>query len=116
MGDIVQPVVAARVEIASRLIDVEAELRRLQLWQSEAPSAQALASTEPFAMDTLEFHQWLQFIFLPTLYGIIDADRPLPEQCAIAPMAEQAFRQSELGVKRLLELLRELDTLISENP
>ena len=57
-----------RTDVAEVLIDIEAELRRLGLWDAAPPPAEALASTEPFAIDTLTPPQWLQFIFLPTLY------------------------------------------------
>jgi uncharacterized protein YqcC (DUF446 family) len=32
------------------------------------PSTEALASDQPFCVDTLTLPRWLQFIFLPTLY------------------------------------------------
>ena len=45
----------------------------LPLWEKVSPSAAALASDEPFCIDTLTFPQWLQFIFLPTLYRMLEA-------------------------------------------
>ena len=53
-----------RSEIAAQLIDLEAGLRQLDLWSDEPPTAEALESEQPFAMDSLEFEEWLQFIFL----------------------------------------------------
>ncbi len=99
---------SAFVEIASLLIDIEAELRRLQLWDSEAPSAAALASTEPFCVDTLSFTQWLQFIFLPRMHALIAAAQLPPGRCEIKPLAEQYFSDSRLDV---LALLRAIDAL-----
>ena len=60
------------IQVKSLLVDIECELRVLGLWEDEAPSAEALASIEPFAVDTLSFSQWLQFIFVPKLYFIIE--------------------------------------------
>ena len=51
-------------QVVFLLKELEFTLQRLQLWQDDAPSEAALASTQPFALDTLEFHQWLQFIML----------------------------------------------------
>ena len=57
-------------EVAALLMAIEAQLRQLNLWEEEAPTAEALASSEPFAIDTLSFTQWLQFIFLPTMLKV----------------------------------------------
>ena len=48
-----------RTDIAEVLIDIEAQLRQLNLWQRVAPPEEALASTEPFCVDTLSLPQWL---------------------------------------------------------
>lgn len=104
---------ALRTEVASTLIDIEAELRQLDLWDREPPGQAALASTEPFAFDTLTLPQWLQFIFLPTLYTMIEEQRSLPGACAITPMAEEFFRGSGLATGALLEALAQVDALLS---
>ena len=49
-----------RTAIAAQLIDLEAALRQLNLWSDESPSQEALSSEQPFAMDSLEFEEWLQ--------------------------------------------------------
>ncbi|QFU76948.1 YqcC family protein [Halioglobus maricola] len=100
-------------EIAEVLIDVEAQLRQLSLWEKIAPSTEALASTEPFCVDTLTLPQWLQFVFLPTIYRMLDEQSPLPEKCSIAPMAEEYFRGSELSVGGLVAALQRVDQLIT---
>jgi len=102
-----------RTDIAALLIDVEAALRRLRLWDDEEPSAEALASTQPFAIDTLTFPQWLQFIFLPTMYRLLEQQAPLPERCGIAPMADEYFRNSALAGGDLVAALEGLDVLLS---
>jgi uncharacterized protein YqcC (DUF446 family) len=101
------------IEIASLLIDIEAELRRLNLWQSEPPSAAALASTEPFCIDTLRFEQWLQFIFLPRMRALANVERLPAGRCEIQPLAEQYFTDGGLAVADLIATLGRLDTLIN---
>lgn len=66
------------IRLAEILMDVEKELRELRLWESELPPPDALASTQPFAIDWLNFAQWLQFIFIPKLYLLIEERAPLP--------------------------------------
>lgn len=101
------------IEIAAVLIDVEAELRRLQQWQAEPPSAEALASTEPFCVDTLTFPQWLQFIFLPRMHALLAAQQLPPGKCGIAPLAEEYFGPLKLDSSALQRHLEQIDRLIS---
>ena len=100
-------------EIAAVLIDIEAQLRQLGLWQARPPPPEALASDQPFAVDTLTLSQWLQFIFLPTLYGMLERGETLPRECGIAPMAEEYFRGSGLATGQLLDALARVDALLS---
>ncbi|HEY3699862.1 MAG TPA: YqcC family protein [Spongiibacteraceae bacterium] len=101
------------IEIASLLIDIEAELRRLRQWQFEPPSAQALASTEPFCVDKLTFVQWLQFIFLPRMHALAAARQLPPGRCEIKPLAEEYFGDGKLDVGNLLRVIGELDAAIN---
>ena len=101
--------------IAEQLLLIEREMRAQELWDEAAPSTEALASTEPFAVDTLEFEQWLQWIFLPRMKMILEQDLPLPSASGIQEMAEMVFAQRNLGGKdrQLQVLLKEFDLLIS---
>ena len=102
-----------RTEVAEVLIDIEAQLRQLGLWDRIPPSTEALASTEPFCVDTLTLPQWLQFVFIPTIYRMLEEEAPLPERCGIAPMAEEFFRGSGLAVGELVDALLQVDELLS---
>jgi len=99
--------------VAELLIDIEAELRRLDLWDSRPPSAEALASEQPFCIDTLTLPQWLQFIFLPTLYRMLEEEQQLPGHCGIAPMAEEYFRGLGVASSALERALLQMDELLS---
>ena len=103
-----------RTEIAEVLIDIEAQLRQLGLWDKIPPSSHALASAEPFCVDTLTLPQWLQFVFIPTIYNMLDEGDSLPDRCGIAPMAEEFFRDSGLGIDKLLQSLQRIDDLLSQ--
>ena len=102
-------------QIADVLIDIEAQLRQLDLWERIPPSSQALASTEPFCVDTLTLPQWLQFVFIPTVYQMIEDGAPLPERCGIAPMAEEFFRGSGMATDDLLTALERMDQLLTQH-
>jgi len=102
-----------RTEVAEVLIDIEAQLRQLGQWDKIPPSTEALASSQPFCVDTLTLPQWLQFIFLPTLYEMLENEQALPERCGIAPMAEEFFRGSGLATNELVSALLRMDDLLS---
>ncbi len=71
-------------------------------------------SDQPFAIDTLTLPQWLQFIFLPTMYSLLETGDALPTQCGITPAAEEFFRGSRQPVTPLLVALKRVDSLLSE--
>lgn len=104
----------ARVNaLAEHLLLIERELRVLGWWQEQAPSAEALASQEPFCVDTLTFEQWLQWIFLPRMKQLLEAGAALPSVSGIQPMAEMVYREQSGVARRLLELLGEFDRLLT---
>ncbi len=102
------------IAVADILMDIEKELRELSLWEAESPPAEALESQQPFAVDTLAFHQWLQFIFIPRMYVLVEERATLPTHCDIAPMAEEYFRpQPQLNSELLITQLYRMDRLLS---
>jgi uncharacterized protein YqcC (DUF446 family) len=49
-----------------RILDaIEAEMRRVGLWQDGPLDPGALGFRQPFGADTMTFVQWLQFVLLP---------------------------------------------------
>lgn len=102
--------------LADVVLDIEREMRQLSLWipegSSECPSHEALSSTQPFCIDTLEFPQWIQFVLLVRIRDLIEADAELPAKSDIAPMAEEYFRQLPRPTDNLVSALRELDRII----
>ena len=101
-------------QLASLLIDVEAGLRQLELWDLQPPPTEALASTEPFCIDTLNFAQWLQHVFLPNMYHLLAEGMALPTQCSIAPMAEDYFKGEAMLSGDLEAALAAIDRLLTE--
>ena len=99
--------------LADLLIAVEKELRVMQLWELQSPSPEELASTAPFAVDQLSFNQWLQFLFMPRMYDIIEISAPLPISCSIAPMAEEFFKVEQREAAALILKLAAIDRLIT---
>lgn len=105
----------ARVpEIADQLLLIERELRLMGAWTAVAPDAQALASCEPFCVDTLAFDQWLQWVFLPRMKVILETGAALPAASGVLVMAEMVYGGREGHSSGLLAALERFDRLISE--
>lgn len=102
-------------KIADQLLLIERELRLQGWWDEASPSAEALSSVEPFSVDTLDFEQWLQWIFLPRMKAILEQNLPLPNASGIQEMAEMVFASRNVqGKDRQLQvLLKEFDQLIT---
>lgn len=97
----------------TKLAQVTQELQNVGLWGDCTPSDEAMASSAPFACDLMPFEQWLQFIFIPRMQALIDAEHPLPSQIAIAPMAEHLWSE-QAALAPLIAALNELDILLNE--
>lgn len=101
------------LEVADHLLLIERELRQQGWWEDAPPSATALASVEPFCVDTLDFNQWLQWVFLPRMKLILEQDMPLPNASGILVMAQIAYANRAEQSRQLRQLLARFDELIS---
>ena len=100
-------------QVTALLLKIRTEMEALELWQSSPPSAQALASTQPFCIDTLHFTEWLQWLLIPRLQEMIRQELPLPQSSQIQPMAEEVFKQMQAETDALLALINRLDETLS---
>lgn len=99
--------------VAEQLLWLERELRVSGLWSEQMPSAEALASVEPFCVDSMSLEQWLQWVFLPRMIALVQAGQPLPKKSSIAPMAEQQYQGQEKQMQPLIKRLHQLDHLLT---
>ncbi|MEI6897154.1 MAG: YqcC family protein [Psychromonas sp.] len=98
----------------SLLNELEAALRQQKLWQSERPTEQALSSSEPFAIDYLNFSQWLQFIFIEKITRLLQLNLALPNAMAITPMASEYFKRPRHHCPEIVALIRRIDVTMNE--
>lgn len=94
-------------QIAELLTELEQVLKAAELWASEPPHPEKLLSSQPFARDTLDFEQWLQFIFIPRFQQLIEQQAPLPQNMAVLPMAQMSL-PGEMLVHIILQRLDEV--------
>lgn len=107
--------VSVRDRLGELLWALETELRAQGRWDKQTPPAEALASTQPFAIDLLSFDQWLQWILLPRMNELLALQLPLPSNSAIAPMAEEVYESGDPGAARIIMIIADIDLLLSED-
>jgi uncharacterized protein YqcC (DUF446 family) len=99
------------LEQAKTMIDaIEAELHQAGFWQETPLPPEAYQFKAAFAMDTMAYTQWLQFIFIPRVRTIIETRGNLPARSQVGVQAVREFD----GVPQadgLQALLSEFDAL-----
>ena len=100
-------------QLSDMLKTLEESLQSEELWLAQTPSNDALSSVEPFAVGTLTFIQWLQFLFLPQIKQICQEANELPAVCSIAPMAEEYFKSIQITGDTIVSQLTQIDQLIT---
>ncbi|MBC3377553.1 YqcC family protein [Serratia fonticola] len=100
-------------QVRHNLQAIEQSMRDLALWQLTPPEPEAFASTEPFCIDSMQAEEWLQWILLPRMHALLDANAPLPTRFAITPYFEEALKDKQPNCLPLLLLLQQLDSLLN---
>lgn len=111
-------VMSRHANLAHQLLRLEATMRQQGLWGAHKPSDQALASQQPFCMDTLAIEQWLQFVFIPKMAALIAQGARLPHMQAgkgIGPMVEFSFNQRGIRCPIILGIIADIDRLLEES-
>ncbi|WP_300001765.1 YqcC family protein [uncultured Cedecea sp.] len=103
----------SHTQIRQHLIIIEQILRDHALWQETMPHPAALDSTQPFCMDTLDPVEWLQWVLLPRMHALLDSERALPGEFAVAPYYEMALDGSRREREPLLAVLLSLDAFFN---
>lgn len=98
-----------RTQLASLLDNLQTALDQQGLWAPQPPAPSAFDSSTPFFADTMTFSEWLQWVFIARFRAILEADHPLPGQCDIAPMAEEALKGMEQDITEIVSLLKQFD-------
>jgi uncharacterized protein YqcC (DUF446 family) len=100
--------------LLAALARIERELQRVGLWGADSPPAEALASAMPFCHDTLAFHEWLQWIFLPRMRALLHAGERPPHPCRIHALAEHSFAEKAEETTELLSAIADFDAMYAE--
>ena len=98
----------ATTQLFSLLQQLELQLQHAQLWSEFPPTDEALASTQPFAIDTLEPEQWLQWVFIARIQAMIASGAALPKGFSIAPYFSEVWK-NDAAKSAMLETIKQID-------
>ena len=96
--------------VERKIDEIEAEMRRIGMWQEEPLPPEMYNFTRAFGMDTMAGAQWLQFILIPRVRSIIAERGDFPNGSAVAVWASREF-DGYPGADDLHTLLSEFDRL-----
>lgn len=102
-----------KATVKQHLSDLKIAMHIHQLWEITPPSSEAMANPQPFCMETLTPTQWLQWIFIPRIEALLDANADLPRNFAITPYLEEALK-NERYLVAISEPLLKLETLLKD--
>jgi uncharacterized protein YqcC (DUF446 family) len=97
--------------VARHVAAIEAEMRRLGLWQDQPLPPEALRDPGAFGMNTMTFPQWLQFVLIPNVRQIIAVRGQFPERSMVGVMAVRNFDGMD-EADGLTSMLSAFDALI----
>ena len=100
--------------VQSLLLELEQALKNLRLWNASKPSDEALASEQPFCIDTLDLNQWLQWVFIPRMNDIASMGDKLPHSCGVEPLLGEWIKGRKGDFSPLFVILKALDECLNE--
>jgi uncharacterized protein YqcC (DUF446 family) len=98
-----------RQKVAQYADQIQAEMRRIGLWQNQPLHPEQMDFKQAFAMDTMAFSQWLQFIFLPRVREAAESNN-FPRSSSVGAQAVREF-DGFTEADQLITLLSEFDAL-----
>lgn len=105
--------ISKKEQVVLSLSNIKTELDKLGLWSNgrNRPNEIAFLSGMPFCMNTMEFHQWIEFVLYPRMMEIVNSDNPLPERVLIHTYAQEIYRGRWQEYKDLIKTLMEFDKI-----
>lgn len=102
--------VVDRAAVAAKADEIEAELRRLY-GEPRPPTPEQMDFKQAFAMDTMAFAQWVEWVLLPRVRELLDTGAPLPTRSMVGTQAVREF-DGDPHAGRLTQLLGQFDALV----
>lgn len=98
--------------LASLLLGLEQVMRTAGIWDCTQPADGAFNSSQPFCVDTMDFEQWVKYVFITRLQMLINEGAALPTNCDVSPMAEEAWKSEDC--QPVIEVIKRIDELLTK--
>lgn len=95
--------------VLEKLDLIEAEMRKIGLWQNGPLEPDQYDFRAAFAGDTMTFSQWLQFILLPNVKSAVEKET-FPSRSRVAAQAVREFDGLD-EASNLITILSDFDAL-----
>ncbi|HRI78066.1 MAG TPA: YqcC family protein [Cyclobacteriaceae bacterium] len=99
-------------QVSAKAGEIEAELKRLGRWDSQPLPDDRFEDMGAFGSHTMTFEQWIQFVLIPRINGIIANHDEFPSESNLAPYAIRYF-DGDPDAENIHQLLYDLDALIN---
>ena len=96
--------------VESKLYAIEVEMKRIGYWREEPLPPEMYDFTQAFAMDTMPYAYWLEFVFIPRVREIIAEKGSFPSSSNVGAQATREY-DGDYEVSQLVTLLNEFDDL-----
>jgi len=97
-------------QIQAKLEAIILEMKKAGLWQEQPLAPEQYNFSRAFAMDTMAYSQWLQFVFIPRLTELLRTSGPFPASSSVGAQAIREFDGWQ-EAQGLVTLLCEFDRL-----
>ncbi len=106
-----QPAGKTDAEAVGRAIEqVILAMKQASLWEIARPRDEAFVDMGPFGQRTMSFAQWLRWVFVPDVQGLVASQGPWPKSSSVAAMATREG-DTDPGIASLVEPLSSFDKL-----
>ena len=102
------------MNIMKQLNEIENIMRSIGLYSSEAPPHHAFSSNLPFCCDQMLFHEWLQWVLIPSTRYLLAENKVLPYRNHIFTVAETEMAGLPQDTDDLLSAIHTLDELFRQ--
>jgi uncharacterized protein YqcC (DUF446 family) len=99
--------------VKQRIDEIETEMKRIGFWRDKPLEPEAYDFHRAFALDTMPFSYWLQFIFIPRVNQIIDSGAQFPKASQVGAQAVREFDGDD-EASDLVQMLCDFDRLIQQ--
>jgi uncharacterized protein YqcC (DUF446 family) len=100
-----------RERIGANIAEIENEMKRIGYWQSDPLRPEQYEFRSAFAMDTMAFSQWLQFIFIPRVKNMLETGEKFPPDSQNGAQAVREFDGDDRA-QGIVALLSDFDEII----